>query len=92
MIFDVRRRAIEGADSPGACFLTSFSALTAPTGMFWKAAPFPNSTTTFFLQTLNFGATKALDTPLLGNVPIPSMQFTGAFSGQAWTFTRLARR
>ena len=85
-------RAIEGADSPGTCFLGGFNFLTAPSGMFWKSAPFPNSTTTFYLQPLSHGAAKSLDTPIFGGVVTPSMQPTGQFSGQAWTFTRLAHR
>ena len=87
-------RAIEGADSPGRCFLSTgtFNPLTVPTGMFWKTSPFPNSSTSFFLQTWSHGTAKSLDTPLFGGVPTPSMQATGTFSGQSWTFTRLARR
>jgi len=86
-------RGLEGADSPGACFLAGPLVPGQFTGMMWKpvsAAQF--SPGRYFLQSLNFGSAKSLDTPFLGTEPHPSMQPTGGFTGQFWTFTRLFHR
>jgi hypothetical protein len=86
-------RALEGAASPGQCFLAGPPFTPGQfTGMMWK----PVSASAFapgrwYLQ--NWGSSaKSLDTPLLNNIPWPSMQNTGPYTGQAWLFTRLSRR
>ncbi len=83
--------ALEGADSPTRCFMTGNNP-PLPTGMLWKTAPWPFGGGKYYLQNMNFGAAKSLDTPFQGAVTVPSMQPTGAFTGQAWTFTRLFKR
>jgi Bacterial Ig-like domain len=79
--------ALEGADSPFACFL--FTDGVVFTGMIWRAVPAsPFAPTTFYLQSLNYGAAKAL-----GAVSgVPQMLPTGNNTSQFWTFTRLGRR
>ncbi|MBK6489200.1 MAG: Ig-like domain-containing protein [Gemmatimonadetes bacterium] len=90
-LFTGSNMALEGADSPTRCFMTGNNP-PLPTGMLWKPAPWPFGPGKYYLQNMNFGAAKSLDTPFQGNVTIPSMQPTGAFTGQAWTFTRLFKR
>lgn len=85
-------RALEGAASPGQCFLVGPFNPGEYTGMMWKpvsaAAYSPGR---YYLQ--NWGSSaKSLDTPLFNNIAWPSMQTTGAFSGQFWLFTRQSHR
>ena len=85
-------RALEGAASPGQCFLTGPFTPGQYTGMMWRAtSAAAYSPGRYFLQ--NWGSSaKSLDTPLYNNIPWPSMQTTGGFSGQFWRFTRMAHR
>lgn len=85
-------RALEGAASPGQCFLTGPFIPGQYTGMMWRAASAAAySPGRYFLQ--NWGSSaKSLDTPLYNGIPWPSMQTTGGFSGQFWSFTRLSHR
>jgi hypothetical protein len=82
---------LEGANSPDPCILLgSFIPSQAPTGMIWRAVSAGGGR--YYLQNLNFGGARSLDTPLLNGVPHPSMQATGNLSGQHWLFTRMERR
>jgi hypothetical protein len=79
--------ALEGADSPFACFM--FADGVVFTGMIWRAVPAsPFAPTAYYLQNLNFGPDKALR----GGAGAPVMLPTGNNTSQFWTFTRLGRR
>lgn len=79
--------ALEGSDAPFACFM--FTDGVVFTGMIWRAVPAsPFAPTSFYLQSLNYGAAKAL-----GAVSgVPQMLPTTNNTSQFWTFTRLGRR